>query len=118
MPWLNPKMPGRLFAAPAKAIQGQTGMSKRIEDKRRHPRFHLAVRVEVHLGDGCVRIMRTRDMCESGVYLEADDAPLPPVGSTVRLRILDDLGGEDESPLVDGLVVREDGEGIGVQFDA
>ncbi len=100
------------------AIQGHAGMNKRIEDKRRHPRFRIAVRVEVHLGDGSVRIMRTRDMCENGVYLEADDAPLPPVGSPVRLRILDDLGGEEGAPMVDGLVVREDGEGIGVQFDA
>ncbi len=93
-------------------------MNQRIEDKRRHPRFRIAVRVEVHLEDGSVRVMRTRDMCENGVYLEADAVPLPPIGSPVRLRILDDLGGEETAPMVDGLVVREDGEGIGVQFDA
>jgi len=93
-------------------------MNERIEDKRRHPRFRIAVRVEVHLEDGSMYIMRTRDMCENGVYLEAGDAPLPSIGAPVRLRVLDQLGGEEAAPIVNGRVVREDGEGIGVQFEA
>lgn len=93
-------------------------MTQHIEDQRLHPRFRIAVRVEVALEDGRRLILRTRDMCENGVYLEAGDAPLPPLGSRVRLRILDHLGGNEAAPVVDGRVVRQDAEGIGVQFDA
>lgn len=93
-------------------------MSSPIEDKRKHPRFRVAVRVEVELPDGGVQILRTRDMCENGVFLEAGEAPLPPLGSRVWLRILDSLGGDEAAPRVAGQVVRVDDEGIGVQFEA
>gem|GEM_PF-917402 len=93
-------------------------MNSPIEDKRKHPRFRVAMRVEVEQPGGQMQILRTRNMCENGVFLEAGESPLPALGSRVWLRILDRLGGEEEAPRVEGRVVRVEEEGIGVQFEA
>ncbi len=90
-------------------------MNRRIEDKRSHPRIPITLTVQLRWGDNSPRFFKTRDICDNGVFLLAGQAPFPPLGSELSIKVMEDLDGEDP-PWVKGIVVREDEEGIGIQL--
>jgi hypothetical protein len=91
-----------------------------MKEHRRHERYPIEVEVEVALPRKLLfsekRRMRTRDMSQSGLFLEADGKPLPPVGAELRLRVIRDPSEGEPMPLVRARVVRATPQGIAVCF--
>jgi hypothetical protein len=85
------------------------------EEKRRHERFKVPQPVKVTWPDGRMSTMITRDVSDSGVFLEVRGEPMPAVGTELLLKVDGLLGGE-EPPTVRSRVVRVVSDGIGLCF--
>ncbi len=85
------------------------------KDNRKHTRFKVPLPVEVTYLDNSPVTMITADICDGGVFLNVESEGRPPIGSTIFLKLQQQLEGE-EPPTVEGEVVRETDEGIGVRF--
>ena len=89
-----------------------------MRENRRHERYPIVVDVEVTL-PGMLRKQRrrfrTRDMSDSGVFLEADGKPLPPPGAEVTVQVVGGPDGETH-PIVPARVVRVNATGMAVTF--
>jgi len=89
-----------------------------MRENRRHERYPITVEVEVMLPGFWKkrrRILRTRDMSNSGVFLECSGASCPPVGTELEVRISGLVDGE-APPLVRARVVRVTRDGMAVVF--
>jgi len=87
-------------------------------ERCQHPRFPVEVRVELHRSDRSMCVVWTNDLSNGGLSLKMNgQGDWPPVGSRVRIRVSDPLGGDDVSPMVDAIVVRHTEAGIAVRFD-
>ena len=91
-----------------------------MRENRRFERYPIEVEVEVIvpavLRDQ-KRVMRTRDMSNGGLFISTDGAPLPPMGSELRVRVIQSQqGGSDPMPVVRARVVRVSAEGMAVAF--
>jgi len=91
-----------------------------MKEHRRHERYPIEVEVEVVLPKKMLfsekRRMRTRDMSQSGLFLEADGKALPSVGAELRLRVINEQPGAESMPVVRARVVRVNSEGMAVSF--
>ena len=58
-------------------------------------------------------ILKVRDVSEGGIYLETGVNTILPVGSLVKIQVVND---EVETPVVDMEIVRVDSEGMGLMF--
>lgn len=85
-------------------------------DRRQHPRLPMEVEVELFVEGNPVRIAQTGDLSQGGVLLVLNGHPKPEVGTRVQVRVCGLLGGGEEPPLVEAVVVREIEEGVAVQF--
>ncbi|NEV60479.1 PilZ domain-containing protein [Thiorhodococcus minor] len=85
-------------------------------DRRQHPRLPMEVEVELHEAGEPVRIAHTGDLSQGGVLLVLNGHPKPEIGTRVQVRVCGLLGGGEEPPLVEAIVVREIQEGVAVQF--
>ena len=89
-----------------------------MRENRRHERYPIVVDVEVTL-PGLLRKQRrrfrTRDMSDSGVFLEADGKPLPALGAEVTVQVVSGPDGETR-PIVRARVVRVIDAGMAVAF--
>ena len=89
-----------------------------MRENRRDERYPITVEVEVMIPGFWKkrkRILRTRDMSNSGVFPECDGQPCPPVGTDLEVRISGPVGGE-ESPVVRARVVHVTQDGMAVVF--
>lgn len=87
-------------------------------EKRQHPRLPVEVEVELHRSNRSMCLVWTDDLSSGGVLLTMNGhGDWPPVGSRVQIRVSGPLGGDEEAPLVDAIVVRHTEVGIAVQFD-
>lgn len=87
-------------------------------EKRLHPRLPVVVEVELHRPGLPMRVVWTEDLSNGGVMLAMNgQSDWPPLGSRVQIRVSGLLGGGEEGPLVDAVVVRHTQTGIAVQFD-
>ena len=85
-----------------------------MDEKRKDPR--LGIRLEVELQtEGESASLHTRDLSNKGVFLEAEQRQLPPVGTIVYLKLKQGLQ-EGDAPLVKAQIVRADKDGIGLKF--
>ena len=85
-----------------------------MSDKRKDSRLSVKLDVEVMTEqEQCS--MKTRDLSNSGVYLERGDTQLPAEGDIVQLQIKQPIGG-GEPPIVKARVVRVDNDGIALSF--
>lgn len=83
-------------------------------DKRRHPRKKMDFKVFVYHPQVGRRSMKTRDMSDSGVYVQGQLSNLPREGSVVEVKVDGMLG--DGAPGVPMKVVRGDSEGVALRF--
>lgn len=61
----------------------------------------------------------TDDLSNGGVLLTMNGhGDWPEVGSRVRIRVSGPLGGDEDAPLVEAIVVRHTETGIAVQFES
>ena len=82
-------------------------------EKRQHSRIPLATRVRIHHDSIGELILRTRDLSHGGLFVYRDQHRLPPVGTVVEVQVQDT---PEEAPIVAMVIVREDDEGVGMQF--
>lgn len=82
----------------------------------RATRVPIEVEIELYR-DGCETLMlRTENLSDSGVLILMDEEDRPDIGMNVKLRVVGPLGGGEEPPLVEAVVVRHCEEGIGLAF--
>lgn len=88
-------------------------------EKRQHPRLPVEVEVELHRSDRSMCLVWTDDLSNGGVLLTMNGhGDWPEVGSRVRIRVSEPLGGGEDAPLVEAIVVRHTETGIAVQFES
>ena len=89
-----------------------------MRENRRHERYPITVEVEVMI-PGFWRkqrqMLRTRDMSDSGVFLECEAKSCPPVCAEVQVRVIGPRDGE-VLPRVRARVVRVSSDGMAVTF--
>lgn len=94
------------------------GPTMNNNEKRQHPRLPVEVEVELYRSDRSMCLVWTDDLSNGGVSLTMNGhGDWPPIGARVQIRVSGPLGGDDEPPLVDAIVVRHTEAGIAVRFD-
>jgi hypothetical protein len=89
-----------------------------MRENRRHERYPISVEVEVMIPgfwSKRTRMLHTRDMSDSGVFLVCDARSCPPVGAEVQVRVIGPGDGE-VLPRVRARVVRVGSDGMAVTF--
>ena len=89
-----------------------------MRENRRDERYPITVEVEVLIPGFWKkrkRILQTRDMSNSGVYLLSGGEPCPPVGTELEVRVMGSADSE-ALPVVRSRVVRVTREGMAVVF--
>jgi len=84
------------------------------ENKRRHVRIELPAKVKLIHPDIGEVVLKTRDVSDGGVYIMCDNPGLLPVGSVVQMQVISD---DVEMPIVAAKIVRNDSQGIGMEFE-
>ncbi len=85
-----------------------------MSDKRCDHRLGIRLEVEVQTGTD-KSSLHTRDISNTGIFLECSPEGLPPVGSILIIRIKQALG-DGEAPAVRAQVVRVDAQGVALKF--
>ncbi|MCU7939150.1 MAG: PilZ domain-containing protein [gamma proteobacterium symbiont of Bathyaustriella thionipta] len=80
---------------------------------RQHIRTPLTSSVKLtHPDTGTIEV-KTKDISDGGIYLLSLITGLPPVGSQVKVQLIDT---PFEAPVLDMIIVRMDPHGIGLKF--
>ncbi|MCW8931958.1 MAG: PilZ domain-containing protein [Gammaproteobacteria bacterium] len=83
------------------------------EDQRQHVRTKLTSSVKlIHPDTGTIEV-KTLDISDGGIYLLSGNSELPPVGSEVKVQLIDT---PFEAPVLDMVIVRLAQNGIGLKF--
>lgn len=83
------------------------------ENKRQHPRTPFVCKLKlIHPAAGEL-VVKTRDISDSGAYVELDASLLLPLGTVLTGQV---QGLMDEAPLLPMKVVRTDAAGMGLRF--
>ncbi|WP_198266444.1 PilZ domain-containing protein [sulfur-oxidizing endosymbiont of Gigantopelta aegis] len=83
------------------------------ENQRKSVRTHLMSSVKLtHPDVGTVEV-KTKDISDGGIYLLSKTTNLPPVGSQVKVQLIDT---PFEAPILDMIIVRLGDNGIGLKF--
>lgn len=85
-----------------------------MSENRGEQRLGIRLEVEVEC-DQDKSSMHTRDISNTGIFLECNAENMPPVGSILTIRIKQALG-DGEAPAVRAQVVRVDGGGVALKF--
>ena len=86
-----------------------------MAERRKYRREDVFLDAEISSPDIGKLIMQVRDICMGGIYLEAEDKRLPPLGSEVDVTLLVHIG-EEEFHTIKSRVTRVDGDGIALNF--
>lgn len=82
-------------------------------ESRQHVRTMLTSSVKLtHPDTGTIEV-KTKDISDGGIYLLSGITNLPPVGSQVKVQLIDT---PFEAPVLDMIIVRLDHNGIGLKF--
>ena len=92
-------------------------MPDKWSNKRQSRRIGLCLNIQIQCEETADPIVvKSRDLSETGVFLETANHPcFPKIGQVVTLRVLDSMDGEPAPP-VKARVVRITDEGIGLHF--
>jgi c-di-GMP-binding flagellar brake protein YcgR len=83
------------------------------EEKRKHIRTKLTSNVKlIHPDTGPIEV-QTKDISDGGIYLISSTFDLPPVGTQVKVQLIDT---PFEAPVLDMQIVRIENEGFGLAF--
>lgn len=89
-----------------------------MTSKRQHERFPIEVEVEISVAglfSRQRRILRTRDVSDSGVFVLSDARTCPAAGTEIEIRLTGLVDGQDP-PVVRARVVRVTSEGMAIAF--
>ncbi len=82
-------------------------------ESREHVRTKLTSSVNISHPDIGTMEVKTKDISDGGIYLLSMTTNLPPVGSEVKVQLIDT---PFEAPILDMIVVRVEPTGIGLKF--
>lgn len=82
-------------------------------EQRQHIRTKLTSNVKLTHPETGTIVVKTRDISDGGIYLLSKITNLPPVGSQVKVQLIDT---PFEAPILDMRIVRYEGDGIGLAF--
>ena len=82
-------------------------------EHRRHARLPLSARVKVTHSAFGATVVRTRDVWNSGLFIEYGEQPYPPLGSLLQVQALDM---PVEAEILDARIVRVCVDGVGLEF--
>ncbi len=85
-----------------------------MSERRTNNRLGIKLEVELKTEDQA-QSLHTRDLSNSGVFLEKGESQLPPLDSIVYLRVKSQFD-DGDAPLVKARVVRIDEHGIALTF--
>ena len=84
-----------------------------MQNRRRHPRIPMTVRVKiVHPAIG-EKIVKTKNISDSGLFILAEPTEMPAIGEIVIGQV---QGMIDDPPSLEMEIVRTEKDGIGLQF--
>jgi hypothetical protein len=84
-----------------------------MSDKRRHERYPFATEVKISHPDFGEKIVKTKDISDSGIFIVVEPTAMPAIGEIVQGQV---QGGAGEMPIVNMRIVRMDDDGLGLQF--
>jgi hypothetical protein len=82
------------------------------EDKRRDIRHPLCVDVKVSHAMIGEKIVKTKNISDSGLFILVEPTEMPPVGEIIKGQIQ----GMPDAPIVDMEIVRTCDDGMGLRF--
>ncbi len=83
------------------------------KENRQHVRTRLTSSVKLsHPDIGSIEV-KTMDISDGGIYLVSATTDLPPIGSEVKVQLIDT---PFEAPILDMIIVRVEKNGIGLKF--
>lgn len=87
------------------------------KDNRKHPRQEVNIDVKLAFQDTGVRLVRTRDISEGGMFLELDleDPASYPLGELVQVHYTDPIK-DDLYTEIDAIIVRIASDGLAIAF--
>lgn len=84
-----------------------------MTNQRKHPRIPMAVKVKIFHESFGEKVVKTKNISDSGLFVVTEPSELPSVGETVTGAV---QGMIENPPLVNMRIVRVDTEGVGLQF--
>lgn len=84
-----------------------------MSDKRKHERYPFATDVKISHPDIGEKIVKTKDISDSGIFILVEPTAMPAIGEIVQGQV---QGGAGEMPIVKMKIVRTDDDGLGLQF--
>ena len=84
-----------------------------MDNRRKHPRHPLTVDVKISHPDIGDKIVKTRNISDSGLFILVEPTVMPPIGDIVQGQV---QGEQDDLPVVEMKIVRTEDEGVGLQF--
>ncbi len=84
-----------------------------MSNKRKHPRIPMAVKVKIFHESFGEKIVKTRNISDSGLFLLAEPTELPSIGEIVTGMV---QGMIDNPPVLNMKIVRAEKDGVGLQF--
>jgi len=88
-----------------------------MTEQRRDDRFAVGLPVLLSWDDNGTSIHAegtTQNVSDGGTALTCDASPLPPVGDTINVRVVNPGGGQ--VPTLEARVVRHTDDGLGLEF--
>ena len=87
------------------------------KEKREFIRREACFEVELGLPSGAALLAGTRDISDGGVFILLDQSQRPVLGEVVTVKLTENSRNVGESfPSEDAVVVRQEGEGVGLAF--
>ena len=84
-----------------------------MQNRRRHTRIPMTVRVKItHPAIG-EKIVKTKNISDSGLFILAEPTEMPAIGEIVIGQV---QGMIDDPPSLEMVIVRTEKDGIGLQF--
>ena len=84
-----------------------------MDNRRRHPRHALSVDVKIAHPQFGEKIVKTKNVSESGLFILVEPSDMPLIGEIVQGQV---QGEADDLPVVNMKIVRVDNDGLGLQF--
>lgn len=84
-----------------------------MENKREHERIPLSVDVKVSHPDIGEKLVKTKNISDSGLFILVEPTEMPAIGEVVEGQV---QGVIDDPPVVKMKIVRMEDDGLGLQF--
>jgi len=91
-------------------------MDKNMKNDRGSPRLPIQLEVEFDHDETGTINLTTKDISDTGIFINLDADKHPPVGTTAKVKLKNNFDDGEEPPTLMMKVVRQTKEGIGLQF--